>query len=223
MSGLFSRRSVELLIAMCVIAPFVAHAQTVDRDQFQMFLSTKFNKDLIARALSGVPPEVFHTCPALAPIRSKVDVEKSIVFGGDGVPIAGAWWERLPVRGCGNDTVLNIHFHAHGDGTVDTLFALPGSTRADPTLQRNAAQYALMGAGARAPDCRQFYVKNTLFGGNGLKQPPDHDPGKDARLRAWWETWTVTGCGRSYDVLMEFMPDANGTRIVQPQGQIREY
>jgi hypothetical protein len=223
MSGRFSRRSVELLIAMWVFAAFVAHAQTVDRDRFQMFLSTRYNKDLIARALSGVAPEVFHTCPGLAPIRSKVDVEESISFGGDGMPIAGAWWERLPVRGCGNDTVLNIHFRAHGDGTIDTLFALPGTTRADPTLQRNAAQYALMGAGARAQDCRQFHIKNTLFGGNGLKKPPDRDPGKDARLRAWWETWTVIGCGRSFDVLMEFVPDANGIRIVQPQGEIREY
>jgi hypothetical protein len=223
MNGLISRRSFERLIAMCVIAPFVAHAQTVDRDQFQMFLSTKFNKDLIVRALSGVPPEVFHTCPGLGPIRSKVDVEESIRFGRDGVPIAGAWWERLPVQGCGNDTVLNIHFRAHGDGTIDTLLALPGTTRADPTLQRNAEQYALLGVGARAQDCRQFYIRNTLFGGYGLKTPAGHDPGKDARFRAWWETWTVTGCGRSFDVLMEFMPDAKGTKVVQPQGEIREY
>jgi hypothetical protein len=223
MSRLFSWRSIYLVVALCAIAPCVGRAQTVDQDRFQKFRNSKANKDLIVRALTGVPPEVFPTCPGLGPTRSRVEVEKSISFDPDGVPNAGAWWERLPVHGCGNDTVLNVHFQARGDGTIDAQFAMPGTTHADLDLQRDAVQYAIIAAGSRAKDCRQFYVRNTLFGGHGLRKPLAYDPGKDAQSRAWWETWTVTGCNRSFDVLMEFVPDAKGTKVIQPQGEVLEY
>ena len=149
MSRLFSWRSIYLVVALCAIAPCVGRAQTVDQDRFRKFRNSKANKDLIVRALTGVPPEVFPTCPGLGPTRSRVEVEKSISFDPDGVPNAGAWWERLPVHGCGNDTVLNVHFQARGDGTIDTQFALPGTTQADLDLQRNAVQYAIIAAGSR--------------------------------------------------------------------------
>jgi hypothetical protein len=50
-----------------------------------------------------------------------------------------------------------------------------------------------------------------------FKRRREADPGPDKRLRPWWETWTLVGCGRTIDVPMDFIPrDTGGAQIIQP-------
>jgi hypothetical protein len=44
------------------------------------------------------------------------------------------------------------------------------------------------------------------------------DPGPDQRLRPWWETWSMIGCGKTIDVPIDFLPEEKGTQIIQPGG-----
>ena len=223
MSGIAARRSMGLLLVLRLMLPGVAHSQAFDPVPFQTFLSSDVNKRLVTGALTSMPAEVFHTCPGLVISKAAVHVVEAIAFGADGVPTSGVWWERFPVQGCGNDTVLNIHFAATGDDNIEATATLPGSTRADPLLQRDAKLYAYVGAASHATSCRQFFVKNSQFGGYGLRSPGHPDPGNGARFRPWRETWTIVGCGRTFQVPMEFVPDATGTQVIQPQGEISEY
>ncbi len=80
----------------------------------------------------------------------------------------------------------------------------------------------MTGPGLRAKDCKQFVITNTRFEGFGLRDPATPDPGEGAQFRPWWETWTLTGCGHSFDVPMNFTPDATGTQIVQKAETITE-
>jgi len=197
-------------------------AQTVDADRFRKFMNSDFHAALIAHAASLLPKEVFHSCPTLVSPEGTVTLEKSVSFAPDGIPNAGAWWERLPVAGCGNDTILNFRFSVGTDGKIAATVALPGTTHADLALQRDALKYAYIGARSRAKDCEGLNVKDTRFGGYGLRNHRAPDPGAGAPFRPWWETWTVVGCGRTFDVPMEFMPDRTGTQIVQTINDIIE-
>jgi hypothetical protein len=124
------------------------------------------------------------------------------------------------VSGCGNDTVWTLFFSAGPDEKINTLIGVPGTTRADLTLQRDAYTYASVGAALAASDCKSFMVKNTKFEGFGLQTPAMTDPGPSQRLRPWWETWTMIGCGKTIDVPIDFVPGEKGTQIIQPGGAI---
>ena len=176
----------------------------------------------MSRALSLIPTDVLQTCPDLKSSASRIAVTQPVTFGQDGRMHSGAWWERFPVSGCGNDTVLNIYFAVTPDSKINTTTGNPGTTRADLFLQHDALQYAYQAAGAQAKDCSHFDVKDTRFEGYGLHQPPTPDPGRSDRFRPWWETWTVVGCDHSYDVPINFMPDKTGTTISVPLGDTIE-
>jgi hypothetical protein len=147
---------------------------------------------------------------------------KACSFAISGYPNAGVWKQTFPISGCGNDTILNIYFLAKADEKIDSITALPGTTAADLNLQNDAVMYARIGANIAVKDCElsKFIIKNTKFEGFGLSNPPTPDPGPGDRLRPWWETWTMTGCGRTVDVPMDFVPRDKGTQIIQPGGVV---
>jgi hypothetical protein len=153
---------------------------------------------------------------------STVSIARPIIFGEDGIPNAGLWKQSFPVSGCGNDTILNIFFSAGADEKINTIIGLSGTTHTDLMLQRDTLLYANTGAAIIAKDCKTFEVKNTKFEGYGLPNPETPDPGVASRFRPWWETWIMTGCGRTIAVPLDFIPDATGTRIIQPAGSIEQ-
>ena len=98
---------------------------------------------------------------------------------------------------------------------------MPGGTIADPILQRDAINYARLGATVASKDCKQLELVDTHFEAFGLREPKTADPGPNARFRPWWETWTLVGCGRKFDVPINFIPDERGTTIAQALGDVK--
>jgi len=197
-----------------VLISGTAQAQAPD-GKMQTFITSDFYKGLVNRALDSIHPSVFQKCPALRSPGSNITVLKPITFAPDGYPTAGFWLQKFPVSGCGNDTVLNFYFQATRDEKVNTIVGLPGTTLADLVLQQDAKTYA--GVALSAHGCKGgAQVKNTHFEGFGVPNPPIADPGPGQRLRPWWETWTMVGCGRTFDVPMDFVPSEKSTQIIQP-------
>jgi hypothetical protein len=197
-------------------------AQRVDQQKMRAYLFSDGHKNLVSRVMATIPPTVFKRCPSLVSNGSNVNSLTPITFGEDGVPNSGAWKETFPVQGCGNDTVLNLYFSVANDGAkINGIAGFPGSTHADLILQKDALHHAEIGANSLAGNCAHFDVKNTRFEGHGLSEPATPDPGASARFRPWWETWTMVGCERTFDVMLDFMPDATGTTIAWPR-QVQE-
>lgn len=207
-----------LAVIVAVSAPIAAPAAADDAGRMQAFTRSDFYLDLAERAIAALPPEVFRKCPGLVSNGSKVTILKPVAFGAGGRPNAGSWLQSYPVSGCGNDTTLNFWFSATADENIHTLIGVPGSTHADPLLQRDARKYVDVGAAVVARGCKAFVVTNSRFEGFGLANPPTPDPGPGDRYRPWWETWTLVGCNRTIDVPIDFQPDAKGTLIIQPGG-----
>jgi hypothetical protein len=197
-----------------------AAAQRADVAALQKLQATSFYAGLITRALAMEPPAVFTKCGTLQAHGSTITIMRPLTFAGDGFPTQGVWKQNFPVSGCGNDTTLHFYFIATAQEKVNTMVGVPGDTHADPILQRDALTYARIGAGTQAHDCKNFDVTNTKFEQFGVAYPPMPDPGPATRLRPWWETWTMEGCGRLFDVPMDFVPNATGTQIIQPVKRI---
>jgi hypothetical protein len=207
------------LLAFALVLPATARAQTPAESQFQAFTASDFYRGLVGRAIGQIPPSIFQRCPTLVSNGSRVAVLKPIQFGSDGFPVDGIWRQSFPVTGCGNDTILNFYFFAMPEKKINTVVGVPGTSHADLTLQRDAVKFADLGAtGALKSNCTEFNVRTTRFEAYGTANPPPPDPGPGTRLRPWWETWTMIGCGKIVDVPMGFVPDATGTRILQPGG-----
>jgi hypothetical protein len=203
-----------------IIQPIESQAQAIDGNQLQAFISSDTYQGLLTRALAGLSQAVYPRCPALVSGAANVTVLKPISFAPDGSPNAGLWRQRISVKGCGNDTVLNFYFSAGADEKVNTAIGIPGLTRADLILQRDAGLFANKGAMSVAKGCKSFEVTNTRFEGFGLAGPPTPDPGAENHFRPWWETWTMVGCGHTIDVPIDFIPDEKGTQILQPGGSV---
>jgi hypothetical protein len=198
-----------LSIACLTYCSFIlsAQAQDLGAEQLKKFIVSDTHKYLVARAFAHVPPDVFQRCPTLVSKGSNITIIRPVSFRPDGRPNTGAWRESFPVSGCGNDTTFHIYFFVNKDEKIDTFVAVPGETRADPTLQKDALVYAMLGATSAAKTCKTFNVKNSRF--DGLDTANN-------KIRSWRETWTMVGCNRTFDVPLTFSPsDRGGTDITQ--------
>ena len=209
------------LAASACLWPAQALAQGIDGAKFQKFLASDLHRSLVTQALGRIPPTVFKRCPALVSKGSNAMPLSPITFNQDGVPNSGTWKQQYPVEGCGNDTILNVYFVAT-DEKVNTVVGVPGTTQGTLQLQRDTLMYAHMGAGAKSGDCKTFDIANTRFEDFGSRPLKERDPGPNAQYRLWWETWTLVGCGRTFDVPITFAPDATGTKIMASSSTVTE-
>jgi len=203
-----------------VVQPVYARAPGGDESQVQSFMKSDFYGHLLDDALASLPETVFRKCPTLVSEGAGVTVLTPISFAAAALPIAGSWKQTYPIAGCGNNTVLNFYFSVGAGGRIDTVIGVPGATRADPVVQKEARRRAHGGAAVIVRDCETFDVTNTAFNGFGVIKRPINDPGPYNLPRPWWEIWTIVGCGRTVDVPIKFIPRDYGTQIVQPNGAV---
>jgi hypothetical protein len=202
-----------------------ASQEVTDPAAFRAFTATPLYQSLVKRALDGVPPEIFQRCPALVSNSSKITILRPLHFADD-TPVGGGWKHSFPVSGCGPDTILNFYFMATPDRRINILIGPPGTTHADPAMLHDA-QAGAFNAAAGAPHdpgkapCASYLVRNTKFEGFGLEDPPTPDPGSADPHRPWRESWTVSGCGHTFLVPLNFLPRPGGTAVMQP-GHVTE-
>lgn len=170
--------------------------------QLQALVQSPGYQRNIARMFATLPPDVFQRCAALVSAGSTVTMLTPVAFAADGYPVSGLWRQSFPVSGCGNDTTINFFFRGQPDEKIASIIGVPGETRADLTLQRDALKYAHLGAQAVAPGCTNGHVRHTRYDGVA-----------DARTKAWRERWIVAACGRNVEVPITFTPDSTGTTI----------
>lgn len=118
----------------------------------------------------------------------------------NGQIVNGHWKETTEGVACGEKRLYNASVVIKdGKSQVESLF--PGHSYAGPQLQRDAVQYAAVGAGA-GEGCVADILDTALPGGepSGPKLP-------------WVEKWTVRACGKRAVVTIRFVPDATGTTI----------
>jgi hypothetical protein len=209
--------AIGALASAAFVAFAAAQEQSADVAKFQAFVrSSDAHKALISKALAALPPAVFSRCPNLVSQGSKITVLRQVSFGQNGLPSAGAWKEAFPVAGCGNDTTLNFFFSASKDGKISTFIGLPGTTIADPVLQKDAMTEALAAAARpETKDCKSLDVINTDY----LKEAGAPVEGSKGPPRD--ELWTFNACTAKVQVTVHFTPDPTGTSITASSSETK--
>jgi hypothetical protein len=130
---------------------------------------------------------------------------------GTGKLIGGSWLQSVIATGCGTRRQLNVLTLPQHDGALRRIALLPGTTIADPLLQRDAIQYVMVQAHRLIPpDCGQASVVETRFVEfEGTPLSTVHG----SAVRPWREDWRVEGCGKRVIVPVRFTPDSSGTTI----------
>jgi hypothetical protein len=151
-------------------------------------------------------------CPdAQYTVEDRISFYQPPQVDASGKVSAGAWHHVIDEQGCGVRRVLNVLVAARGPGRFDVTPLLPGSTHADPQLQKDAVQYAVRAVatvpGGREAGCTVGYVADTQF----VDRAPAASPGNTAS--SWREVWTLVSCTHKALVPMRFAPDATGTSI----------
>jgi hypothetical protein len=133
-------------------------------------------------------------------------------------PISGVWKERVEIDRCGPKVVENLLVIVD-KGATKFIRLLPGNTRTDPLLQRDALQAALAAAivkrdqqvKAGGPPCSDkegAAVSDTRV----LRErvPIANDGSGKMTAGAWDESWTFLFCGREIAVRLQFDADGKG-------------
>jgi hypothetical protein len=129
----------------------------------------------------------------------------------------GALWQPVRVEGCGRRSRLNMLVAPAPGGAASVMPLLPGTTAADPLLQREGLRLALMAAKDRAPDCDRVAVNDTRAADAAATGTA---PGGGA-ARPWDEIWTLSACGRAFAVPVRFAPGRDGTEITVDPSAVR--
>lgn len=150
---------------------------------------------------------------------STTEVVEAVGQGGQGVP--GRWTERWTVDRCGAPVPYLVKFARSADGDLDVTMqietpageaaGLPGTTIADPVLQRDAlgflAQRDFSAAGAEGA-CHSRKVIDTA-----VLQPLEGAAvdGERPIDGQWVERWTLDRCGMPIRYVVRFSTTQKGT------------
>jgi hypothetical protein len=141
-----------------------------------------------------------------------------IQFDSAGQLQAGAWRETVIASGCNGSRLFNVLTVGANQGAT-VLSLLPGTTAADPLVQRQALPKVLATPAFGGASCAERLVTDTAF--LGTEGPLLPIPSHNFVGRAWHETWTVWACGKFYDTPVLFTPSDKGVEVAVDAGQIK--
>jgi hypothetical protein len=183
-----------------------------DSAQFETFLKDPVMRQNLINAAAKSTVIVQNPCStAQYSVATRPMVLKPMVFDTAGHPTAGMLHFPVKEEGCGVTRILNTLIGVQGPGTAVTSALAPGSTHADPVLQKDASVRAFAAAlVASLPDaaCNVKYLADTEFIEREKAVEGSSTP------TPWRENWTVVLCNKQVVVPVNFTPDPTGTLIV---------
>ncbi|WP_118184648.1 hypothetical protein [Paraburkholderia phosphatilytica] len=148
-------------------------------------------------------------CPSMKWRSSNLLILRGPVFDTSSGIAGGTFRESWTGQGCGDaHPVLNLWTVSAPNQPPHVFQSYPGSSIADPQVQRDLLPIAQTSAAARVPSCGNLGVVDTHF------DTYEGDPIRtvNGRMqRPWREEWLMTGCSHAVKIVMHFVPDASGT------------
>jgi len=198
--------SFSIRSGLAFLALLSATAQAADAvdPNFLALLKSDAHRAAVLKLATAQAAELPGACPT-AELRPVGEIEFFLPPQSDGAGrvVHGLWREQIAAVGCGTVDLLNVFSLAGPSGEPKLLGGLPGTTRADPVLQKEGLPIAVRGLPAAAATCRDARVVDTALA---------PDAPKDRGLE-WKETWTVLACDKAYPIPLRFTPTAEGATI----------
>jgi hypothetical protein len=180
-----------------------------DKADFSKMVSDPIEQQQVLNVAKQSGVVVNNPCPsANFSILNQFALFKPIAFDNSGRPTQRAWKQSVAEKGCGQDRLLNVFVWLDPNAnSVRAMPLFPGTTRADPILQKDAMPHAAMAGQWPEKNCKTGYVENTEF----LRETGE--PLEGAKGKPWDELWTLASCTKKAKVTLHFIPDKTGTTI----------
>lgn len=191
-------------LALLVLLSVTARAEDAIDPRFLALLKSDGHRAAVLKVATDQAAGLPGAC-AMARLQPIGEIEFFLPprTDGGGRIIHGLWREQLASVGCGTVVLLNVFSLAGPSGEPKLLGGLPGTTRADPMLQKEGLPIAVRGLPAKAAACRDIRVVDTALSSDAPKD----------RMTPWRENWTVLACDQAYQVPLRFTPTADGATI----------
>jgi hypothetical protein len=195
------------VLAACLMS--VGPVSADDKADFSKMVSDPVEQQQVLNVAKQSGVVVNNPCPsANFSILNQFVFYKPMVFDNSGRPTQGAWKQSVAQKGCGQNRLLNVIFWLDpGTSSVKAMPLFPGTTRADPILQKDAMPHAAMAAQWPEKNCKAGYMENTEF----LRETGE--PLEGAKGKPWDELWTLASCTKKAKVTLHFTPDKTGTTV----------
>jgi hypothetical protein len=205
------------VVAGAMMALSMGAALADDQANFSRLLNDPMERQHVIDAAGRSAVVINNPCPsAQFTVSNRVVIYRAPTFEPDGTLGSGSWKQEVNQRGCGTERVLNVLVFVGGGKGLSTAPILPGTTRADPQLQKDAVAHAVEASGGREEHCQAGYVSDTRF--------VDQEAVAGQQAGPWREVWTLTSCTRMAQVPLRFIPDQNGTTIVAgPTSEVKVF
>lgn len=200
------------IVSLALAVPLLRAGADDGSLELARILQDNVNRQVVIETAREQNRHLPDTCDAATYSETSRSVLSPPLIDGTGKLVEGAWLQRIIASGCGTHRQLNILTFAQHDGALRRTALLPGTTIADPLLQQDAIQSALVQAHRLIPPaCLQARVFETRFVEfEGTPSSTVHGQ----VVRPWREDWRVEGCGKRVVVPVHFVPDPTGTTIL---------
>lgn len=180
-----------------------------DKANFAKMVSDPIQQQQVLNVAKQSGVVVNNPCPsANFSILNQFAIHKQMTFDSFGRPTQGAWKQSVAEKGCGQDRLLNVFLWLDPNtNSARAMPLFPGTTRADPMLQKDAMPHAARAAQWPEKNCGTGYMENTEF----LRET--REPLEGAKGKPWDEVWMLATCTRKAKVTLHFIPDKTGTTI----------
>ncbi len=207
-----SMRNVLVVLGVAAVAMRGVGAFADDRAAFTRILANPGEQAHVLAAAKRASVVLNNPCSsARFELKDTVAIYARPSFDNSGAITGGAWKQVVSEEGCSARRTLNVLVWVKEPRAIAMMPLLPGTTHANPQLQKDGMQYAVMQAGGPEKDCATGYVADTEF----LER--EAAP-QGARSSPWREAWTLASCTKRTRVVMRFIPDSTGTQIVAGPG-----
>jgi hypothetical protein len=196
-------------LAWCAATLPGMHAFAFDQAALQRVLADPAERAHVLAAAAQSSVVLHNPCPsAHFALTGVVAIYRPPSFDSAGGVLGGAWRQQVREDGCGTSRLLNVLAFAKVPRTVTIMPLLPGTTHADPVLQRDARRFAVLAATGPEKNCGVPYVADTEF------LQSERSTAAVAKTPPWRELWTLVSCTKEIRISMRFVPDSTGTQIV---------
>jgi hypothetical protein len=179
--------------------------------QLAAFLTEQSEQNLVKGLALGDWNRTVPNCAAPTFQGANVVIGVLPMFDKAGRPVSGEWRVITRLAGCGQSKGFNLLYSFAPNGQMLRTGMLPGSSAADPILQRDALTYARTAMSRLTPPgCQDIRYLDTAFAAFG---PPGAGVPAGREARSWTEKWTISACAVQGIVTLYFTPDVHGTSI----------
>ena len=216
------QHSATRFVVLTLAALFISRAGLADSVPVPPELINYVNQPAHLKAVLDVIRAEAAQIPICNPTKlkhSRLTTPGPVLFGANGQPSSGRWTETLTFDGCSQSGIFNVMTFVNRSWQIHTVGLLPGTTKADPLLQRDTMVYvargfiAASGHNSVPPPAgwklETSHIIDTTFDGFSGAPTVDARPGRNSR--PWRENWTLLACNVPFILSLQFMPDATGT------------